>query len=357
MGRRWHVSVLRLSPAWAKRLLFIFVAYGLGMELLAGWALPGVVVSPVGLALLAGAAVLMFVSVFQALARGTQPGARLRLRLARAFMRLGMALCLAGLPASLLGRSVRSLEVGEGHIMGPDHAVGLPELQLGRVTLAPEGPNWLLSKRLEIEAFRPSSEGSRPFSIGLFPPTQVGLWRLSLVRFGYAPALEWSDAARRPIVEGWVMLGTFPHTAEEARLVTWTPEPNVMMGVGTFPPKLEDLLTPPGSGMHLFLRIEEATIGGARRDLRAPDAYRFLLDGRLEHPRYLVQVFRGSTKVYEARLRAGEEANFAAGHVRVPDEVLVWVEVLAVRDPWLLLVFAGLVSLLVGALLRALAKA
>jgi hypothetical protein len=148
------------------------------------------------------------------------------------------------------------------------------------------------------------------------------------------------------------MLGTLPHTEEESALVEWTPEANVMMGAGTFPPRLEDLVSPPGADAHLFLRLDAATIAGARRDLRDPDAYRWLVDGRLEDPEFFVQAFRGKEKVFEGKVRGGEGVGFPGGALELEREVLLWVDLLAVRDPLLPWAAAGLALLAAGLLLR-----
>ncbi|HEY6005542.1 MAG TPA: hypothetical protein VIV57_21860, partial [Anaeromyxobacter sp.] len=266
-------------------------------------------------------------------------------RAARALVAVGLALLLAGVPGSLFGRTELTFMVGEGEELGPDVLPGAGTLRFGEVSLAPRGEGPLLSKTVSIAARR---DGGEPFRIGLWPPALVGPWRLTVLRFGYAPPVTWSDESGRPLADGYAMLGTFPSTEEDARLVHWTPAPELMMGVGYFPPALEDLLTPPRSGAHLFLRAEEATLGGARRDLRDPEAYRWLLDGRLEAPVWFVQVFRGKEKRWEGRLRAGEEARFPGGGVRIGKDTGLWVEIQAVRDAWAWAIIAGAAAFAAG---------
>ncbi len=215
--------------------------------------------------------------------------------------------------------------------------------------LAPRGPH-VLSKTVSIEAL---PEGAAPVSIGLFPPTAVGDYRMSVVRYGYAPGIVWLGPDGAPIVEGWVKLGTMPRREEDTDLVSWTPEPNVMMGAGTFPPKLEDLLSPEGAGAHLFLRLDEAVIAGVRRDLRDPDAYRWLADGRPEDPVFLVQAFRGKEKVFDGRVRGGEAVRFPGGALEIAPEMRIWVDILAARDPWLPWAGVGLAALVAGLALGA----
>ncbi|WP_242392773.1 hypothetical protein [Anaeromyxobacter oryzisoli] len=328
----------------AARLLIAFAFYAAALELGGSIGLVGAVGSPIGLALL-GASGLLFLGA--AVCAGLAAGPR-GLRAARALVLSGLGLSVAALPASLAFRTGGTVAVGEGQTLEPDALQGLPALRFGSVALAPRGPH-VLSKTVEIEA---EPEGGEPVRIGLFPPTAVAGWRLSVFRFGYAVAVGWAQRSPAPLVDGYVMLGTFPHTAEEAALVTWTPEPNVMMGAGTFPPKLEDLLTPPRSGAHLFLRLEEATIGGKRRDLRDPDAYRWLVDGRLEGAVFHVEALQGKEKLFEGRLRAGESATYPGGAITLGPDVLLWVDLLGTRDPWLAVLGAGLALLAGGVALR-----
>lgn len=338
-------------PAWtfspgrlAARLLVAFAFYAAALDLGASRGLVGVVGSPPGVILLATSGALLLWAALRA-ARSREPGV---VRVANALLLAGAGLSLAAVPLSLVTRSSRTLPIGEGQELDPGSLPGLPRLRLGAASLAPTGPH-VLSKTVEIEAV---PEGAAPVRIGLFPPTPVGGWRLSVFRFGYAPGVTWIDHRAEPLVRGYVMMGTFEHTAEDAALVTWTPEPNVMMGAGTFPPKLEELVSPPESGAHLFLRLEEATIAGRRRDLRDPEAYRSLVDGRLEDALFFVQVLRGSERVFEGRVRAGESIRYPGGALEIVPDVLLWVDLLATRDPWLAWVGIGLGLLGAGGALR-----
>ncbi len=340
-------AALAGAPRSARRLLLLLAFYLLADQLFSGSSFLEASFSAPAIALGAAVSLLFVASAAAAVLDGAAPW---RLRVAQALARAGLAIVLAAVPASLTFRVARGLPVGEGQEISPEEIAGLPPLRFGRVTLAPSNPHPLLSKSVRIEAW--VRDEAERLEVGLFPPARLGSWALSVTRFGYAPGLDLWDASGRPIVQGWVMLGTFPHTEQEERLVTWTPAPNVMMGVGTFPPKLEDLISPPGSPWHLFLRIDEAEVGGIRRDLRGPDAHRFVLDGRLEHPRYFVQVFRGNEKVWEGRLRGDEEASFPGGRARLSDDVVLWVDLLAVWDPWLYLMIVGALAVAAGLLLR-----
>jgi hypothetical protein len=331
-----------MSPA---RVLALFAFYAAALELGAGSGLVAAVASPVGLLLLAAAGALLAWRTAREARRGGVPPAR---RAARLLVGGGGALALLALPASLVARDTRQLTVGEGQTVEAGRLPGLSETRFGAVSLAPRGPH-VLSKTVAIEAAPLEGE---PVSIGLFPPAAIGRWRATVFRYGYAAGVTWLGEGGAEVVQAYVMLGTLPHSEQDAALVVWTPEPNVMMGAGTFPPRLEELVSPPGADRHLFLRIDEATIAGARRDLRDPDAYRWLVDGRLVDPVFFAQVFRGREKVFEGKVRGGEAVRFPGGALELDREVLLWVDLLAVRDPFLAWAGAGLVALALGLLLR-----
>jgi hypothetical protein len=338
--------LLEAAPGLAGAVLAAFACWAVALELAAGPGFVAAVGSPPGVALLGGAGLLLVLSAAGPLlpgAAGTRPA-----RAARALLRAGMGLLLAAPPLSLSARVSRTLDVGEGMEVPAGALPGLPALRIGAVRLAPEGPH-VLSKTVEVQA---APAGAAPVVVGLFPPARIGPWRLTVFKYGYAPRVVWEAGGRR-LADGFLMLGTFPVAEEEASLVEWLPDPNVMMGVGTFPPAVEDLITPAGSGQHLFLRLVEGRVGGTRRDLSAPDAYRFLADGRVEEPVLLARVFSGSDEVFAGPVRAGGEVAFPGGSVAVGSEVRLWVQLLAVRDPFLGVAGLGAALLLAGVAARA----
>lgn len=312
--------------------LVLFALYAAALDLGAGIGLLGAIALPPGWLLLAAAAVLLAVRAIRGL-RGPAPGAR---RLGAALRAAGGALLLVAVPGSLLLRDARSVVAIEGEPLPPGALPGAGPLRSGALTVAPRGPGFL-SKTVALEVRDPGGAVTR---IGLFPPAALGGWRASIVRYGYAPRLA-LRGARGLGFDAFVPLGELAPAPEDATLVAWTPEPNVMMGAGTYPPRLEDLASPEGTGLHVFLRLVEATVGGARRDLGDPDAWRWLADGRPERAVFAVQVFDGREKVLDARVPAGGTATFPGGAVELGPEVRMWAEVLAVRDPW---VVAGLLG-------------
>lgn len=300
--------------------------------------------SPAGIALLGAAGAALLAGAAGAIAEGLRPA-----HLATAAVRGGAALVLLGVPASLLLRESRVHLVVEGEGLAAGQLPGVPELSAGRATILPRGPH-LLSKTVELEL---TPAGAAPVAVATFPPTSLGPWGVTVFRFGYAPALRFTQPDGRVTGEGFVPLGTLPHDAEDASLVEWTPEPNVMMGAGTYPPKREDLV-PVAPGGHVFLRIAEARVGGVRRDLRPPDAHRWLADGRLEDVVFEVLVLRGRERVFSGLVRAGARVETAIGALEIAPEVAVWVELLASRDPFVAWAAAGLALLAAGLSVRAL---
>ena len=337
---------LAAAPRWAGRLLAVLVAYAVGAQIALGWGIPEIAARTAGTALGLAASALLLASAAAALA---DPAPPLRERLSLALLRCGAGLLLLGLPASVLWRTTEHLQVAEGQELEAGALPGLPRLRIGAVRLAPKGEIPLLSKAVTVEAH----SGGSALEIKLWPPALVSGWRLAVQRFGYAPEVQWRDGRGTPLADGWALIGTFPRSDADAALVRWTPPPNLMMGVGLYPPDLEDLLTPPGSPYHLFLRLDEATLAGARRNLRDPEAHRWLADGRPESPVWFVQVFRGREKLFEGQLPAGGEARFAGGAIRLGPDLALWAEVQAVRDPWLWVAVAGAIAALAGGVLVA----
>lgn len=324
------------APArrWSPRLTGLFAAWAIGMELATNRGFIGAVVSPPGVLLLvlAGLAALLAAAAEPFTGRGSAGG-----RGARALALAGAGLLLLSPPLSLATRETRMLKVGEGQELPPGALPGLPALRVGEFTLAPHGPV-LLSKTVEVPLLTADGDVT---VVGLFPPARLAGWRLAVFQFGYAPAVEWHGTDGRPIAQGFMMLGTFPRTEEESRLVEWLPAPNVMMGVGTFPPKVEDLLTPPGSRWHLHLRLQEATVAGQRRTLADAESYKYVMDGRPSDPTLFVEAFEGTERRFAGMIPAGSGAEFPGGRVHVARELLLWADLQAVRDPFVELFLAG----------------
>ncbi|HET9554276.1 MAG TPA: hypothetical protein VFP50_15010 [Anaeromyxobacteraceae bacterium] len=337
-----RATLLALAPParrWSGRLAALFAAWALGLELATGAGFIAAVATPPGaiLLVLAGLAALL-----AAAAAPFSAGPRSD-RAARGLALAGAGLLLLAPPLSLALRETRTLQVIEGQPLPPGALPGLPPLRVGDLRLAGGGP-FPLSKTVAVPLLLPDGAA---VEVGLFPPARLAGWRLAVFQFGYAPALEWRDGAGRPLAAGYVMLGTLPRTEEEGRLVEWLPEPNVMMGVGTFPPKVEELIAAPGGALHLHLRLEEATLGGARRALAAPDGWRWAMDGRPADPTFAVELFEGPARRFAGTVRGGETVRLPGGQVTVARGVRLWAELQAVRDPFVELFLAG--GLLVAA--------
>ncbi len=342
-------QVLAAAPRRAVTLAGAFLAWAIAAMVAGDRAFPEAALSVPGMALGLGVVALLLAGAAAAILERGAPAA---LRGARLLLRAGLALALLGVPASIATRRVRLLQVGEHQDLDAAAAADMGPLRFGRITVAPRSDRWLLSKTVSIEVERP---GEPPLEVGLWPAATVNGWRLTVLRYGFAPEIDWRDGEERPLAEGLAMIGTFPSTEEDARLVRWAPEPRLMLGVGFFPPKLEDLLTPPGSRHHLFLRLEEAVLSGERRDLRDPEAHRWLADGRAADLVWTAEVFRGTQRLHAARLRAGESVRFDGGRIRV-GETALWVEIQAARDPFWRVAWSGAALALGGAFLHLISR-
>jgi hypothetical protein len=340
------LPVLARAPRLANRLAGLLAAYAVAMELGAGWGLPQVALSPVGVGL---GVLLVLALAAGALAALLDVQAPAGARWPAALVRGGLALLLLGLPLSLVGRTERVIPVAEDDL---GQVAGLPGLSIrrfGQVQIAPAGENFLLSKAISIELER--EDGSR-HRVGLWPPTLLGAWRLAVLRYGFAPGIDWRDERGAVIAQGFQLLGTLPRTPAEEALVSWTPEPNVMLGVGLYPPRVEDLLTPTGSEAHLFLRLQRAALGGVPRTVADPSAYRWLADGRAAEPEWHAEVFAGSRRLFAGAVQPGVPVRYPDGSLLIVPKLRYWVELQAIWDPFLYLAAAGAGLLLVGASAR-----
>jgi len=341
-GLAWRFA--SAAPRWSRRAAWALLAWLVLASAGLGWGLPEVVFSPLGTGLLAaiGGGLLL-----GALAPLLEPaGAARPDRWARALRAGGLALLVLGLPLSVVARRELTFRVGEGMVTPAGGPLRLPSLTVGKIRVAPVGDAAILSKTVTVELVLP--DGTRRL-VGLWPPTLVGGVRLAVVRYGFAPGVVWTDRAGREVAVGNVMLGTLPKDDAEAALVDWLPAPNVMLGVGLYPPPLEDLLAPRGAGAVLSLRLEEATLGGTRRRLTDPSAHLWLADGRPERPRWRVQAFEAGRKVWEGHLASGEAVRWEGGALALSPELPLWVELQGVRDPWLPLALSGAVAWVAGA--------
>jgi hypothetical protein len=319
------------------------VAYAVSAAAL-GRGLPEIALSWAGVGLSAATAALLLTAAAVPLLGG---GARRPRRVARALGRAGAGLLLLGLPLSLLARDERVLLAGEGQELPGGGPLG--GLRVREIRVAPRGEGLLLSKTVLVDAELEDGEALR---VALWPPTFRGAWRVTVLRYGFAPGLEWLDGRGEPLATGFVPVGTLPKSAAEAALVSWLPEPQLMLGVGLYPPPVEDLVSPEGTRRHLFLRLQAADLGGVRRDLTAPNAYEWLADGRPERPEWRVQAFAGARKTWEGVVRAGERVALPDGSLRLAPETRLWVELQAVWDPWIWLAAAGAAALLASGALR-----
>lgn len=332
-----HAKLAALSAQsrrWAPWFVGLFAFWAIGIELATRQGFIATVMSPPGgvILVIAGLTMLLAGAAEPFSGRGT--GAR---RACRAMAFAGAGILLLSPPVSLATRETRMIEVGEGQELPPGVLRGLPAFRVGQFTLAPSGP-FPLSKTVEVPLQTSDGEEVR---VGLFPPTLLRGWRLAVFQFGYAPAVEWYGTDGRLIAEGFMMLGTFSRTEEEARLVEWLPASNVMMGVGTFPPKVEDLLTPPGSNWHLHLRLQEATLAGRRRTLADPESYKYMTDGRPSDPTLFIEVFEGKERRFAGTIAGGSGAEFRGGRVHNSREIRLWANLQAVRDPFVEIFLAG----------------
>lgn len=343
---------LSIAAHLSKMTAVYFLFYVLVLNVVLGRNLPSIFVSDVGIAVTGCISFLMLLSVVSFLIASFSENRQGTFRLiAKSFIWLGMLLLLSAIPRSVTGKGTQVFKVGEGQLLKANYLEGLSELQFGDITLESKGYNILLSRKVDVKTAVSTLTGDKDLHIGLFPATRIGPWRLTINKFGYAPFLEWMDENGNPVINNWVMMGTFPRRETDVDLVDWIPIVNLMLGVGYYPPARDDIFSQVGTPYRVYVRIEEATINGVVRDMTDPDAHVFLTDGKIEKPKYFVKVFKDKDVVFEKHLNSGEMAVFPGGQVRLSDNILLWVEIQAQKNPWLTFVKAGLYFILIGLLM------
>lgn len=356
MEGRTRLKISVLLPMIAKLSGAMFFVYIMIMNVTGGKNLPTVLMSNAGM-IFSGIVSFLFASGAVSIItyRGSGNSGPRVSKFARGLVWLGIAMLLLGVPRSISEKERKVFRVAEFQGRDPNFLKGLSEIDFGRVTLASKGDNVLLSKKVDVEARVSMLEGYKLFHIKLFPVTRIGQWRLTVNQYGYAPFLEWMGPDGKPVVNSWIMLGSFPRQYGDSKLVDWIPPINLMLGVGYYPPARDDIFSIPGNPHRVYIRMEEATIKGVRRNLTDPEAHRFLSDGKPENPRYLIEIFKGNKRVLKKHLNAGEVARFPGGELRLSNNVLLWAEIQADRNPWIMAVGVGLYTLTAGLLLSMLA--
>lgn len=352
MGGTPKTGILSASAALAKLMAAAFLIYSLVMNIAGGMNLPMIMMSKAGLFFSGCVSILMLVSA-GAFALSARAGGRIRAA-ARVFLWVGAAMVIAAIPRSISDEGKKVFKANEFQTTQSNHLEGLSELRFGRVTLRSRGSNALLSKSVEIDTKVTMLDGDRMHRVGLFPATRVGPWRLTVNKFGYAPYMEWMDAKGNPVIDNWIMIGAAPRMIDDMGVIEWAPTVNLMLGVGFYPPLMDDVFGRMDNPYRVYVRLQEATIAGKRRDMTDPEAHVFLCDGRPESPIYLVRIFKEEKKIYDKKIKAGEKIVFPGGSLRLSSNVMLWVEIQAQKNNWLMPVMPGFMFMIISLALAAL---
>lgn len=352
MGETPNTGILSAPAALARVAAAAFLVYSLVMNIAGGMNLPMIMLSKAGLFLSGAVSALMLVSA-ATFAVSARRGGRLRAA-ARIFLWAGGAMVIVAIPRSINDEGKKVFKANEFQIIPANYLEGLSELSFGRVALRSKGSNALLSKSVSIDAKAAMLDGDRMFRIGLFPSTHIGPWRLTVNRFGYAPYLEWKDPKGNSVIDNWIMIGAAPRMIDDMGLIEWVPSINLMLGVGFYPPVRDDVFGQMENPHRVYVRLQEATIAGKRRDMTDPEAHAFLCDGRPENPMYLVRIFKEEKKIYDKKIKAGEKIVFPGGSIRLSSNVMLWVEIQAQKNNWLKLVMPGFMLMIISMALAAL---
>lgn len=257
--------------------------------------------------------------------------------------RLAAFLMLLGIFISLIVRQTEEIKAGEGQIINEQNlSFTVEQINLREVK------SIFFSKELNAKLNLGTTDG-QTLEVSLFPPRTLNGKLLHLTRFGFAPGITIKKADGEAI-EGYMMLGTFhPWKEKIARTIPRNPPPRVMLGVGTFPPEMEDFISLPKSPYSVFLRIVGGEINGKNYGLNPSNYYLHIMKGKLEKPRYKVMIVKDNSVIFRGTLKEGESAVFD-GNTLTISGLVYWVGINVVNDLGFYIFFAGLLALILGVL-------
>lgn len=165
---------------------------------------------------------------------------------------------------------------------------------------------------------------------------------------GFAPRVDIRNAKGTVLFSGYVLLGSFSGRETEALVPVKQKAPQVMMGVGYFPPKIEGAFKLPGSPVHFYIKIVSGNIKGKRYGFKGADYYVPLMKGRLESPHYYLGIFNGKTPIYLGPAETNRKIPFKGGTIVLSDNLRYTVGIKFAKDYGVNVLITGLLFLLCG---------
>ncbi len=258
--------------------------------------------------------------------------------------RAGWLLALGGLLLSVNTRQSYERMLCEGQTL---RLHGL-SLTLRGVTVHENPGGVFLSKSVQA---RLESNGAHT-TIHLFPPKKISGFFTQTTGFGFAPHVDIRNAEGNVLFSGYVLLGSFSERKTEALLPAKQKAPQVMMGVGYFPPKIEGAFKLPGSPVHFYVKIVSGNIKGKRYAFKGADYYVPLMKGRLESPQYYLGIFNGKKTLYLGPAETNRKIPFKGGTITLSEKLRYIVGIKVAHDYGINVLLTGLFFMLSGSVLQ-----
>jgi hypothetical protein len=144
------------------------------------------------------------------------------------------------------------------------------------------------------------------------------------------------------------MFGTFPEFEEESQIVEKEKIPQIMLGVGYFPPKLSEIFWVKNFPYKFFLKIKKAKINKKSYNLNNKNYYLYITKNKLKNPQYYLIILKNKKIIYKQDIVTNKKINFEGGSMYLTENVKYYLGIGIVKDYGLSLVIIGVILLCIS---------
>lgn len=258
-------------------------------------------------------------------------------------IKIGFFLFLLGLLISLNLRNSYELLICEGQRVNFKNLL----LELERVNIGKYKKNLLFSKKVEgVLEIQEKKE-----IIKLFPPRKISNFYIHTTSFGIAPYILIRNKKGSEIFSGFVLLGTFLDNLEDMHIIGKVKAPQVMLGVGYFPPLLDDLFRLNNFPYRFYLKITKGSINNKIQNLKKHNYYLYITNGRVRKPEYYLIILKGNKILYKGNIKRSQEIKFEGGSIQLKNKLRYYLGIQLIKDYGLNIVVAGIIFIFIGTIL------
>lgn len=321
--------------------LLFAVTYACFLLLFKNYTFHAILISRTGIVLLSLLLVILLLKLIRSVSRDREKN---EFFIFKYLLRAGFILSLGGLLLSVNTRQSRERVICEGQTMR------LKELSftLDDVTVKENPKGVFLSKdvhaRIQIN--------NAITQLHLFPPKIISGFFMQTTGFGFAPHVDIRDASGKVLFSGYVLLGSFSGSETEAPVPVKQKAPQVMLGVGYFPPQIEGTFKLPGSPFLFYVKIVSGSIKGKRYAFKGADYYIPLMNGRLETPHYYLGIFKGKKTLYLGPAGTNRKISFKSGTIMLSEKLRYTVGIKVAHDYGVTVLLAGIFFMLCGGIFQ-----